>query len=180
MLAMMMSIRTMWPTLLLISVFLSLASAEKLLFTVLYGNNVPQEVSDQIDWDRGSLLAVMDSSTPSDFSVSTAGSTTNDSVRKLFPIRRELFGQCPASCRNSGSSLCKALGCAYCGRSCRRSLRGLLAESLTISDSTTDVAYSIETNLDDYVSAYCVGINGCELWTEVYIVHEDGSLSEAI
>jgi hypothetical protein len=36
---------------------------------------------------------------------------------------RELFGSCPPACSNSGSTTCRALGCAYCGR-CRRRRRG--------------------------------------------------------
>jgi hypothetical protein len=175
-----MSIRNMWPILLLTSLFLSLASAEEMLFTVIYGENVPPEVWDQVDLDQGSLLAVMDASTPSYYSVSTAGSTTNDSVRRLFPIRRELFQQCPPKCKTSASTTCKALGCAMCGSRCRRRLRALHTESAMISDSATDVAFSIESNLDEDLSYYCENIEGCELWTEVYIVHEDGSLSDAI
>jgi hypothetical protein len=155
---------------------ISFVSADKLLFTVIYGNNVPTAVRDEVIRDEGSLLAVMDSSTPSSYSVCPSGDAT---VRKLFPIERKL-GSCPAGCSNSGSTMCRALGCAYCGGRCRRQLRGLLTQSNFIpEDTATSISTSIKTSLDSDLAAYCSGIAGCELWTKVYVVHEDGSLTDA-
>jgi hypothetical protein len=171
--------------LLLCLLFLSAASAEKVLYTVVYGN-VTGTVKTQIENSETTLLAAMDSATPATMSVystgqsfttetysTTGGTTTDNSVRKLFPTERDLqVNTCPNSCKNSGSNYCKSLGCAYCTR-CRRNLRSLMSAT-----STTNIATSIKSELDSDLASFCSGVSGCKLWTKVYEVNPDGTLTQ--
>jgi hypothetical protein len=164
---------------------LSAVSAEKLYYTVVYGNGVTTTVQNQIASGETTLLASLDSATPSTMSVcgsgetftqetysTTGGTTTDNSVRKLFPTKRDLqVSTCPSKCRTSGSTYCRSLGCAYCSN-CRRNLRSL------VSTSTTSIASSIKTELDSDLASYCNGVSGCQLWTKVYEVNPDGTLTE--
>jgi hypothetical protein len=43
-------------------------------------------------------------------------------LRSSSSSDRELFSSCPSSCSSSGSSRCKSIGCAFCGRCGRRGL----------------------------------------------------------
>jgi hypothetical protein len=171
----------------LASMLFSLVSADTVYYTVVYGNNVPNTVKTRLAGDEPALLTVMDSATPDVMSVystgqsfseqpysTTGGTTADNSVRKLFPTTRDLqMSTCPSSCKNSGSTYCRSLGCAYCTR-CRRNLRSLAVSST----ATTQIASSIKSELDSDLASYCTGASGCQLWTKVYEVNADGSLKE--
>jgi hypothetical protein len=166
---------TMKLLLCLASLILATVRADKVYYTVMYGNNVPTTVQNQLSYDQQSLLSVMDSSTPTTMSVystgdsftstSTTPTTTDNSVRKLQ------INTCPSKCSNSGSTYCKSLGCAYCTR-CRRHLRSLMATS-----TATSIASSIKSSMDSDLSSYCSGISGCQLWTKVYEVLPNGTFA---
>jgi hypothetical protein len=170
----------------LASLILSTVSAEKLFQTVVLGYGVTSTVQNKITSSESYFLSSIDSATPSTMSVcasgesftqetySTTGGTTtdNNSARKLFPTARDLqMSSCPSKCKNSGSTYCRSLGCAYC-TSCRRNLRSL------VSTSTTNIATAIKTELDADLASYCNGVTGCKLWTKVYEVNPDGTLTE--
>jgi hypothetical protein len=164
----------------LASLILATVRADRVYFTVMYGNNVPTTVQNQLSYDQQSLLSVMDSSTPTTMSVYSTGdsftstststtttttTTTDNSVRKLQ------VNTCPSKCSNSGSTYCKSLGCAYCTR-CRRNLRSLMSTS-----TATSIASSIKSSMDSDLSSYCSGISGCQLWTKVYEVLPNGTFA---
>jgi hypothetical protein len=170
------SLSTMKLLLCLASLILAAVRADKVYFTVMYGNNVPTTVQNQLSYDQQSLLSVMDSSTPTTMSVYSTGdsftststtttTTTGNSVRKLQ------VNTCPSKCSNSGSTYCKSLGCAYCTR-CRRNMR-----SLMMTSTATSIASSIKSSMDSNLSSYCSGISGCELWTKVYEVLPNGTFA---
>jgi hypothetical protein len=66
---------------------------------------------------------------------------------------------------------CISLGCVVCS-DCgdHRNLRGL--------ESSTFDAAEVELTLDNELESFCEGRVGCELWSKVYMVGEDGSLTE--
>jgi hypothetical protein len=73
---------------------------------------------------------------------------------RVLPLIR-----CPSSCRTSGSTYCRSLGCAYCSR-CRRqrgrALQG--ATRLSIQDRK-----AIEADIDALLQPYCLGVTTCLL-----------------
>jgi hypothetical protein len=153
---------------------ISLARGDVTYVTVVYGNSVPRAVRQEIAASTDELLGTLNETTPASFDVVAAGEPIARD-RELYPeADRKLpdFG-CPNSCSNSGSNYCRVLGCANCGN-CggRRTLRGL-------QDATFD-AVEVELALTEELSTLCDNATAaCELWTVVYIVNADGSLTEA-
>jgi hypothetical protein len=170
---------TMKLLLCLASLILAAVRADKVYYTVMYGNNVPTTVQNQLSYDQQSLLSVMDSSTPTTMSVYSTGdsftadtsTTTTTTTTTGNNVRKLQISTCPNSCRNSGSTYCKSLGCAYCTR-CRRNLRSLMSTS-----TATSIASSIKSSMDSDLSSYCSGISGCQLWTKVYEVLPNGTFA---
>jgi hypothetical protein len=81
---------------------------------------------------------------------------------------------CPSACQDSGSTRCRQLGCAYCGRSCDRRLlaeleatdggrnRELLASAASACVPIAE-KLAIEAAMDIDVSKYCNGAPGCNI-----------------
>jgi hypothetical protein len=69
---------------------------------------------------------------------------------------------CPGSCWNSGSTYCRSLGCAYCGRSCaRRNLR----RSFGSGGQSPGQA---EAKLNAALAPYCTGAGpDCEIYVKI-------------
>jgi hypothetical protein len=79
---------------------------------------------------------------------------------------------CPPKCAYSGSTYCRALGCAYCGGSCaRRLLRKLTG---------TYGAEAIEANLDKHLARYCLSDANCKMWAKILVVNPDGTATELV
>jgi hypothetical protein len=77
--------------------------------------------------------------------------------RKLPLIR------CPSSCKNSGSTSCRSLGCAYCTKCRRRRSRSLSAVTrLSIQDRK-----AIEADIDALLQPYCLMDATCLLKSRV-------------
>jgi hypothetical protein len=75
---------------------------------------------------------------------------------------RQLPSTCPASCSSSGSLTCRALKCAYCGKTCLRERGRTLALSLSGQDRKT-----IESQIDALLEPYCLGNRNCLLKSRV-------------
>lgn len=159
---------------------ISCANAELAYYTVIYGNSVPDHVEQIVAEDTSLLLETLDGSTSPDFSVAEAGEPL-PGTRHLSSSDRELVGGCPSRCASSASNYCRSLGCAVCS-TCdsrrRRNLRGLQTDNTTAVDVEA-VALTIQENLDMELSMYCPAGN-CELWAKVYLVHEDGNITEVL
>jgi hypothetical protein len=187
------------PALLLVS---SLRLARGTMYTcMIYGNGVPNNIKNKIDVDSDALLQKLKDFEGSDYTVLAPGqsSARDRDVRDLSaeavdetaaapagsaseplqhtgaaadeggpsaPTSRNLISFCPNSCSNSGSTYCRSLGCAYCG-TCRRFLR------------TLATATSVENAMNRLLAPYCQGVAGCTLWSKVFVVNADGSLSPA-
>jgi hypothetical protein len=111
---------------------------------------------------------------------------------RLLPVFAALFlildsvlaiNTCPNACTDSGSTRCKSLGCAYCGKSCdRRLLEELEAAAAFTGDDThsnrnRDLQLfgaaspcvpladklTIEAAMNIDVSKYCNGAPGCSI-----------------
>jgi hypothetical protein len=154
---------------------LSLARGDVTYVTVIYGNSVPKAVRKEIAASTDDLLGTFNETTPQSFDVVSAGEPIARD-RELFPATDRQLPDlgCPNGCSNSDSTYCRILGCANCGR-CggRRTLRGLQAETFD--------AVEVELALTESLSSLCDNATAaCELWTKVYIVNEDGSLTPAV
>jgi hypothetical protein len=155
----------------LVSSFLSsLVRGEVTYVTILYGNGVPAAVQQEVAASTPELLTTLNATTPVAYDVVPAGAplargrdlSSSTSSRELPDTG------CPNQCSNSGSTYCRIIGCAYCG-GCggRYLLRGLQAFD----------AAEVEVALTEEVSPLCTSAT-CELWTVVYVVNADGSLTE--
>jgi hypothetical protein len=162
---------------LLVSLLSSFARGQVTYVTVLYGNNVPGPVRQEVVASTGDLLSTLNETTPEEYDVVPAGAplaTRKDRGLSSLAGSRELDIGCPNGCSNSGSNYCRLLGCAYCG-TCggRFLLRGLQ------SSGEFDAA-EVQSTMTDEVSSLCDGASAsCELWTVVYVLNADGSLTEA-
>jgi hypothetical protein len=160
---------------------ISCVNAQVTYFTVIYGNSIPDHVDQVVSEDTSLLLETLDGSTSSDFAVTEAGEPL-PVTRHLSSSDRDLvFMGCPNRCYKRASNYCRSLGCAVCptcDSSRRRNLRGLQADNTTAVDLGA-VAMTIQENLDMELSMYCPGGN-CELWTKVYLVQEDGNITEVL
>lgn len=111
---------------------------------------------------------------------------------------------CPSACSSSGSTKCRSLGCAFCGR-CRRrrelpfsslsffgsgfgssnnSTTGANTTSATTTSNatagsnftgTSSQALAIEKDFNDLLKPYCVAIPGCKIWTKIYRIFDNGT-----
>jgi hypothetical protein len=82
---------------------------------------------------------------------------------------------CPNSCTNSGSTKCRSLGCAFCGK-CRRELTnngtsGGLGE-FTLSSSN---ALKIENTFNSGLKHFCLFRSRCRIYVKIYRIEEDGT-----
>jgi hypothetical protein len=112
---------------------------------------------------------------------------------RLLPVFAALFlildsvlaiNTCPNACTDSGSTKCKSLGCAYCGKSCDRRLLEELEAAAGDGDGThrnnnrnrelqllgkaspcVPLAdkLTIEAAMNIDVSKYCDGAPGCSI-----------------
>jgi hypothetical protein len=96
--------------------------------------------------------------------------SSEDEHRKLTDLG------CPNSCSNSGSTKCRILGCAYCGK-CggRRDRRGLRS----VEFKSADEQRQIENNLEAKLAQYCKGKVGCTLHARIMRTRSDGTASLA-
>jgi hypothetical protein len=159
---------------LLVSSLFSLVTGQVTYVTVLYGNNVPAPVRQEVVASTPELLGTLNETTPEQYDVVPAGAPLATRGRDLSSAGRELDIGCPNGCTNSGSNYCRLLGCAFCG-TCggRFLLRGLQG------DGAFDAA-EVQSTMTDEVSSLCDGASAsCELWTVVYVLNADGSLTEA-
>jgi hypothetical protein len=69
---------------------------------------------------------------------------------------------CPTTCAKSSSSSCKQLGCAYCGKNCRRRMRELLL--------TSNQAKLIESTINLLLFPLCGFKRGCTIVSKIYRV----------
>jgi hypothetical protein len=160
---------------LLASSFFSLVTGQVTYVTVLYGNNVPAPVRQEVVASTPELLSTLNATTPDGYNVVPEGAPLATRGRDLSSLAgsRELDIGCPNGCTNSGSNYCRLLGCAFCG-TCggRFLLRGLQGGEFDAAD--------VQSTMTDEVSSLCDGASAsCELWTVVYVLNADGSLTEA-
>jgi hypothetical protein len=135
--------------LLWLAFFLSSAAAD-LYYIVVHGNSVPTAVQGVISEDAPLLIE-----------------TLHGSASDGFTVIRPGQGSCPALYLGScGSGYCKGLGCV---------------STTSNAAAVTDVSMAIEENLDrelvESSPPYCPAGNSCDLWTRVYHVNPDGSLT---
>jgi hypothetical protein len=78
---------------------------------------------------------------------------------------------CPPQCAHSGSTYCRSLGCAFCGMSCSRRLRELLADG---------GAAVVEATMNKALAPYCASTPKCEIGAKILVVHADGTTSELV
>jgi hypothetical protein len=75
---------------------------------------------------------------------------------------------CPPQCAHSGSTYCRSLGCAFCGMSCSRRLRELLADG---------GAAAVEATMNEALAPYCASDPKCEIGAKILVVNADGTTS---
>jgi hypothetical protein len=73
--------------------------------------------------------------------------------------RELLLIRCPSSCRTSGSTYCRSLGCAYCSK-CRRQRRRALP---VVPRLSIQARKAIEDDIDALLQPYCLGDASCLL-----------------
>jgi hypothetical protein len=79
---------------------------------------------------------------------------------------------CPPQCAHSGSTYCRSLGCAFCGQSCSRRLRELLAEG--------GAAAAVEETMNEALAPYCASDPKCEIGAKILVVNADGTTRELV
>ena len=88
------------------------------------------------------------------------------------PRDRELsFSSCPNTCSTSGSTKCRSLGCAFCGR-CRRDLQTTNTTDFTLSTSN---ALKIEGTLNSGLKIFCLFRSSCKIYTKIYRLMDNGT-----
>jgi hypothetical protein len=90
---------------------------------------------------------------------------------------RELWmSSCPNACSNSGTTKCKSLGCAFCGR-CRR--RDLQTASTTTNATEFSLSRSnalkIEGTMNAGLKVFCLFRSKCKIYVKVYRLLPDGT-----
>jgi predicted metal-binding protein len=158
----------------LVSSFLSSLVRGDTYVTILYGNGVSAAVQREVAASSPELLTTLNATTPLAYDIVPPGAPLARG-RDLSLASRELPDTgCPNQCSNSGSTYCRIIGCAYCGGCGGRSLlRGLQSGG---GAGAFDAA-EVEVALTEEVSPLCTSAT-CELWTVVYLVNADGSLTE--
>jgi hypothetical protein len=133
--------------------------------SLLSNANVPEGSLDDIEAHVDEILKPL-----FDFSLCFESLSPGEvvSTRRRF-LRREQnerklpLIRCPSSCKNSGSSYCRSLGCAYCTKCRRRRDRYLsVVTRLSIQDRK-----AIEDDIDALLQPYCLGVATCLLKSRV-------------
>lgn len=72
---------------------------------------------------------------------------------------------CPSTCSNSGTTKCRSLGCAFCGR-CRRDLQ----TTNTTTDFTLSIANAlkIEGTFNSGLKIFCLFKSTCKIYAKIY------------
>jgi hypothetical protein len=133
--------------------------------SLLSNANVPEVSLDDIEAHVDEILKPL-----FDFSLcfeslgpGEAVSTRRRFLRREQNERRLPLIRCPSSCKSSGSSYCRSLGCAYCTRCRRQRGRSLSAVTrLSIQERK-----AIEADIDTLLQPYCLGDATCLLKSRV-------------
>jgi hypothetical protein len=107
---------------------------------------------------------------------------------------RHLQMSCPNACSSSGSTRCRSMGCAFCGR-CRRqrelptSISVSTASASSFGNGTTTstsssstftaigstAARTIESLFNSQLKKHCAGASNCEIWAKIHRVLSNGT-----
>jgi hypothetical protein len=152
----------------------SVHAEEVLLQLVVYSNSeetLSRVLEDSPSVEQELLRAFLASDSMANFQAIEPGEVLPgaNGAHRVLP-----FNNCPAFCANSGSTYCRALGCAFCGGSCARRL---------LRNAVTSSAYgaaAIEASLNEELARYCTSYTECTLWAKIMLVNPDGTTIELV